>query len=230
MPRLKHTQLRVAHNAELTLADISTEPPPQIMAQASDWEHALKKLGARLDALQSLLHAGKSKAVLLVLQGMDTSGKDGVIRSVFSNVSPLGVRAEAFGAPSEEEKKHDFLWRIHAKMPALGEIAVFNRSHYEDVLVTRVRGWIDKKTWQQRYQHIRNFEAMLHDSGVTVLKCYLHISKGEQKNVCKHVWTIRANTGNCRPPTLKTASSGPITRPHIKTRWQPPVPPKPRGV
>lgn len=181
MPRLKHTQLRVAHNAELTLADISTEPPPQIMAQASDGEHALKKLGARLDALQSLLHAGKSKAVLLVLQGMDTSGKDGVIRSVFSNVSPLGVRAEAFGAPSEEEKRHDFLWRIHAKMPALGEIAVFNRSHYEDVLVTRVRGWIDKKTWQQRYQHIRNFEAMLHDSGVTVLKCYLHISKGEQK-------------------------------------------------
>jgi len=150
MPRSKYTQLRVAHNAKLTLADISTEPQPKLMAQASDWEHTLKKLGTRLDALQSLLHAGKKKAVLLVLQGMDTSGKDGVIRSVFTNVSPLGVRAEAFGAPSEEEKRHDFLWRIHAKMPELGEIAVFNRSHYEDVLVTRVRGWIDQKTCLQR--------------------------------------------------------------------------------
>jgi PPK2 family polyphosphate:nucleotide phosphotransferase len=93
----------------------------------------------------------------------------------------LGVRAEAFGAPSEEEKRHDFLWRIHQKIPALGEMTVFNRSHYEDVLVTRVRGWIDKTTCAQRFEHIRHFEAMLHDSGVTVLKCYLHISKSEQK-------------------------------------------------
>jgi PPK2 family polyphosphate:nucleotide phosphotransferase len=181
MPSNKHTHLRVKHNTELVLADISTEPAPDAMAQASDWAHALKKYGERLDALQSLLHAGKSKAMLLVLQGMDTSGKDGVIRSVFTHVSPLGVRAEAFGAPSEEEKRHDFLWRIHQKIPALGEMTVFNRSHYEDVLVTRVRGWIDKTTCAQRFEHIRHFEAMLHDSGVTVLKCYLHISKSEQK-------------------------------------------------
>lgn len=181
MSSKKHTDLRVKHNAKLVLDDISTEPDSNDSAQASEWGHALKKQGERLDALQSLLHAGKSKAVLLVLQGMDTSGKDGVIRSVFTHVSPLGVRAEAFGAPSEEEKRHDFLWRIHAKTPALGDIAVFNRSHYEDVLVTRVRGWIEKKTWEQRFQHIRNFEAMLNDSGVTILKCFLHISKGEQK-------------------------------------------------
>ena len=181
MPSNKHTQFRVKHKAELVLDDISTEPSPRDMAKASDWERALKEQGDQLEALQSLLHAGKSKALLLVLQGMDTSGKDGVIRSVFTHVSPLGVRAEAFGAPSEEEKRHDFLWRIHAKTPALGDIAVFNRSHYEDVLVTRVRGWIEKKTWEQRFQHIRNFEAMLQDSGVTILKCFLHISKGEQK-------------------------------------------------
>jgi hypothetical protein len=181
MPSNKHTHLRVAHNVELALANISTEPNPREMAQASDWSHALKKQGERLDALQSLLYAGKRKALLLVLQGMDTSGKDGVIRSVFTHISPLGVRAEAFGAPSEEEKRHDYLWRIHQKVPALGGMTIFNRSHYEDVLVTRVRGWIEKKTWEQRFQHIRNFEAMLHDEGVTILKCYLHISKGEQK-------------------------------------------------
>lgn len=177
----KHTHLHVKYHAALDLNHISTEPAPHDMAQASEWAHALKKQGEHLDVLQGLLHAGKNKAVLLVLQGMDTSGKDGVIRSVFTHVSPLGVRAEAFGAPSEEEKRHDFLWRIHQKVPALGEIAIFNRSHYEDVLVTRVRGWIDKETWTQRFQHIRNFEAMLHDAGVTVLKCYLHISKSEQK-------------------------------------------------
>jgi PPK2 family polyphosphate:nucleotide phosphotransferase len=181
MSSKKHTDLRVKHNAKLVLDDISTEPDSDEIAKASEWGQALKKQGERLDALQSLLHAGKSKALLLVLQGMDTSGKDGVIRSVFTHVSPLGVRAEAFGAPSEEEKRHDFLWRIHQKVPALGEMAIFNRSHYEDVLVTRVRGWIEKKTWGQRFQHIRDFETMLQDSGVTILKCFLHISKGEQK-------------------------------------------------
>jgi PPK2 family polyphosphate:nucleotide phosphotransferase len=181
MSSKKHTDLRVKYKAKLVLDDISSEPDSAEMAQAAEWGHALKKQGERLDALQSLLHAGKSKALLLVLQGMDTSGKDGVIRSVFTHVSPLGVRAEAFGAPSEEEKRHDFLWRIHQKVPALGEMTIFNRSHYEDVLVTRVRGWIDKKTWEQRFQHIRDFETMLQDSGVTILKCFLHISKGEQK-------------------------------------------------
>lgn len=177
----KYTHYLVKHHDNIDLSAISTEPDAHDMAQASTWGHALKKHGERLDALQSLLHAGQSKGLLLVLQGMDTSGKDGVIRGVFTHVSPLGVRAEAFGAPSEAEKRHDFLWRIHQRVPALGEIAIFNRSHYEDVLVTRVRGWIDKETWTQRFQHIRNFEAMLHDEGVTVLKCYLHISKGEQK-------------------------------------------------
>ena len=107
--------------------------------------------------------------------------EDGVIRSVFSHVSPLGVRAEAFGVPTELESRHDFLWRIHAKAPARGEMVIFNRSHYEDVLVTRVRGLIDEETCQQRYNHILHFESLLHNAGISVLKCYLHISKSEQK-------------------------------------------------
>jgi PPK2 family polyphosphate:nucleotide phosphotransferase len=135
----------------------------------------------RLSKLQSTLYAAKTTGLLLILQGMDTSGKDGVIRHVFSHISPLGVHAYAFGAPTDEEKRHDFLWRIHSKVPGRGEMSIFNRSHYEDVLVTRVRGWIDAATVKRRYQDINHFEALLHDEGITVLKCYLHISKKEQK-------------------------------------------------
>jgi PPK2 family polyphosphate:nucleotide phosphotransferase len=141
----------------------------------------MKALFDKLNKLQTTLYAGKTRGLLLVLQGMDTSGKDGVIRHVFSHISPLGVHAHAFSAPTEEEKRHDFLWRIHSKVPGRGDMAIFNRSHYEDVLVTRVRGWISEKTVQSRCQDILNFEAMLHDEGITVLKCFLHISKKEQK-------------------------------------------------
>jgi PPK2 family polyphosphate:nucleotide phosphotransferase len=112
---------------------------------------------------------------------MDTSGKDGTIRHVFSHVSPLGVRAVAFGAPTDKELAHDFLWRVHDKVPARGELVIFNRSHYEDVLVTRVRGLIDKDTCEKRHRHIEHFESLLHDGGTVVLKCFLHISKHEQK-------------------------------------------------
>ena len=141
----------------------------------------MTELAEQLNRLQVMLYASKKRALLLVLQGMDTSGKDGCIRSVFAHISPLGVRAEAFGAPSDLEKSHDFLWRIHQKTPTLGEMVIFNRSHYEDVLVTRVRGWVKKDTYEARYEDIKHFEAMLHDAGITVVKCYLHISKAEQK-------------------------------------------------
>ena len=161
------------------LSDIATRLP-------NTWENAddskrLKALFDRLNQLQTMLYAAKSRGLLLVLQGMDTAGKDGVIRHVFSHVSPLGVRAQAFAAPSEEESRHDFLWRIHSKLPARGEIVIFNRSHYEDVLVPQIRGWLKPAMVTKRLAHIRHFEAMLHDEGITVLKCDLHISKGEQK-------------------------------------------------
>jgi len=161
------------------LSDISTRLPEKL--EKADEAKRLKALFDRLNQLQTMLYASKTRGVLLVLQGMDTSGKDGVIRHVFTHVSPLGVRAQAFAAPTEEERRHDFLWRIHSKLPARGEMVIFNRSHYEDVLVPQVRGWLKPAILQKRLAHIRHFETMLHDEGITVLKCYLHISKGEQK-------------------------------------------------
>jgi PPK2 family polyphosphate:nucleotide phosphotransferase len=172
---------RVKPNSKLKLHDIDTVPKSKDLPSDEAWQADLKKLGEKLNKLQSTLHAGKSKGLLVVFQGMDTAGKDGVIRSVFTHISPLGVRAEAFGAPTELEKSHDFLWRIHQKAPALGEMVVFNRSHYEDVLVTRVRGWVNKATCEKRFENIQHFESVLHDAGITIVKCYLHISKAEQK-------------------------------------------------
>ncbi len=173
--------LRVDDGMRLSLAEVPTAPPERLPVPADQLRSEIAGFSERLNALQELLHAAGTQGVLLVLQGMDTSGKDGAIRRVFSQVSPLGVRAEAFGPPSDEERRHDYLWRVHAKMPKRGELAIFNRSHYEDVLVTRVRGWIDRATWERRYAHIRHFERMLHDEGIRVIKCYLHISKQEQK-------------------------------------------------
>ena len=161
------------------LSDISTRLPEKLAKP--DEAKLLSGLFERLNKLQNTLYAAKSRGLLLVLQGMDTAGKDGVIRHVFTHVSPLGVRAQAFAAPTEEEKRHDFLWRIHSKVPALGEMVIFNRSHYEDVLVPQVRGWLKPAQIEKRLAHIRHFEALLHDEGITVLKCYLHISKAEQK-------------------------------------------------
>lgn len=172
---------RIEDKEAVILDKIDTLLPEKLFGKADDLPDRVAKLSERLNKLQNLLYASKNKAVLLVLQGMDTSGKDGVIRHVFSHVSPLGTHAIPFGAPTELEKSHDFLWRVHSKVPALGNLTIFNRSHYEDVLVTRVRGWIKKPEWQKCYEHIRNFESLLHDGGITILKCYLHISKQEQK-------------------------------------------------
>ena len=174
--------LKVESDRRLSLADVPTAPPSgEDDAKLEVVRQEIVSLCDKLNKLQSRLHASGARGVLLILQGMDTSGKDGAIRRVFSQVSPLGVRAEPFGAPSDEERRHDFLWRVHAKIPKRGELVIFNRSHYEDVLVTRVRGWIEKAVWERRYGHIRHFERMLHDEGIVVIKCYLHISKQEQK-------------------------------------------------
>ncbi len=141
----------------------------------------LAVIGARLDALQERLHAQRTRRVLLVLQGMDTSGKDGTVRDVFHDVDPLGLRIVPFKAPTSVESAHDFLWRVHAQAPAAGELTVFNRSHYEDVLVPAVLGQIDQDECERRYRHIRHFEALLADSGTVIVKCMLHISKDEQR-------------------------------------------------
>jgi len=132
-------------------------------------------------SLQESLHAEGRRSVLIVLQGMDTSGKDGTVRAVFHEVDPLGLRVVPFKAPTPQEAAHDFLWRVHAHAPAAGELTIFNRSHYEDVLVPRVLGQIDEAELGRRYKHIRQFEELLADGDATILKCFLHISKDEQR-------------------------------------------------
>lgn len=135
----------------------------------------------RISALQDKLYAQHNKKVLLVLQGMDTAGKDGTVRAMFSRVNPMGVRAVAFKSPTDNELAHDYLWRVHQQVPVKGEIAIFNRSHYEDVLITRVQGMIDADECQRRYAQIRDFERMLAETGTVIVKVFLHISKEEQR-------------------------------------------------
>ncbi len=141
----------------------------------------LAALAVRLDEMQERLHAQRRERVLLILQGMDTSGKDGTIRAVFHEVDPLGLRIVQFRAPTPDEAAHDFLWRVHVHAPAAGELTIFNRSHYEDVLVPRVHGQLSDEAFAARVGHIRHFEALLADSGTAILKCFLHISKEEQR-------------------------------------------------
>ena len=138
------------------------------------------KLGRRIDALQQLLYANSTHAVLMLFQGMDASGKDGSIRSVFQHVNPAGVEVANFKVPSDLERAHDFLWRIHQAVPRYGTLGVFNRSHYEAVLAERVLEIVPKKIWTQRYHQIVDFERMLVENRVVVLKFYLHISREDQ--------------------------------------------------
>ncbi|HYM40962.1 MAG TPA: polyphosphate kinase 2 family protein [Thermoplasmata archaeon] len=142
---------------------------------------ALADLREKLDPLQELLYAEHQHKVLVVLQGMDTSGKDGTIRRVFEGVNPQGVRVARFREPTPEESDHDFLWRAHKQVPAKGEIVIFNRSHYEGVLVERVHQIVPKEVWKRRYQEINDFERLLAEDGTAVLKFYLNIDADEQK-------------------------------------------------
>jgi len=144
-------------------------------------EEVFTELNDRLDVLQEKLWAGHRHKVLVVLQGMDTSGKDGTISHVFEGVNPLGVRVAAFKAPSPEELDHDFLWRVHPRVPGSGEMVIFNRSHYEDVLAVRVLKLAPEEVWKARYQQINDFERLLTDSGTVILKFFLHIDRDEQK-------------------------------------------------
>ena len=142
---------------------------------------AVEALAVELDELQNLFYADKRYKLLVILQGTDTSGKDGTLRGVFSRMSPLGVHTVGWKAPTEAEQAHDYLWRIHQQMPSSGEMVLFNRSHYEDVLVPPVNGWIKPEQTAQRYAQINDFERMLTENGTIVLKFMLHISFDEQR-------------------------------------------------
>jgi PPK2 family polyphosphate:nucleotide phosphotransferase len=142
---------------------------------------ALRPLNERLAELQDRLWAESARKLLVVLQAMDTAGKDGTIRHVFKGVNPQGVSVTGFGVPSELELAHDYLWRVHQHAPRNGTVAIFNRSHYEDVLVVRVKQLVPESRWRKRYRHIEEFERLLSDEGTTIVKLFLHISRDEQR-------------------------------------------------
>jgi PPK2 family polyphosphate:nucleotide phosphotransferase len=171
--------VRVAPGQPLHLADID----PDNTKPFKDKKHAkerLKALRGQLSDLQENLYAEHQQSLLLVFQAIDTGGKDGAIRKLLTGLNPAGVQVAAFKTPSKEELDHDFLWRIHRQTPGKGHIGVFNRSHYEDVLVTRVHDLIGPKVWVPRYQDINNFEQLLTRDRTRVIKFFLHISKEEQ--------------------------------------------------
>ena len=154
----------------------------QSKGEVKDDERELTvQLTDQIAVLQEMLYAQRKHKMLIVLQGMDTSGKDGTISALFDRINPMGLRAIGFKAPTTTELAHDFLWRIHPHVPVWGEIAIFNRSQYEDVLITVVQGLIDDKECKRRYQHILDFERMLAETGTLIVKLFLHISKDEQR-------------------------------------------------
>jgi PPK2 family polyphosphate:nucleotide phosphotransferase len=175
------SKLRVEPGTKFRIRDKDARDTSLAPGGKSETTDQLPGLSEKLNELQEVLFAGGQKSLLIVLQGIDTSGKDGTIRHVFRSVDPLGVRVEAFGAPTEEELAHDFLWRVHRKVPRKGEIVIFNRSHYEDVLVVRVRKLAPKSVWHERFDRINEFEKLLAESGTRVVKFFLHISKEEQR-------------------------------------------------
>ena len=172
---------RVEPGSKVDLGKLPTRNKALVNGDKDTAKVQLEVLRVQLEQQQELLYAEGKHKVLIVLQAMDTAGKDSTIRMVFDGVNPQGVKVASFKAPTAEELAHDFLWRVHAKTPSKGEIVIFNRSHYEDVLITRVNKWIDAKTCKARYQRINEFEQLLAENGTTILKFFLHISKDEQK-------------------------------------------------
>ncbi|HEX8803049.1 MAG TPA: polyphosphate kinase 2 family protein [Acidimicrobiales bacterium] len=172
---------RVSHGTGFRLGDHDPADTGGFDGGKSEAKAELAKLTDRLGELQEMLYAERTTGVLVVLQGMDTSGKGGVIRKVFEGMDPSGVRVASFKAPTEPELAHDFLWRIHPHVPGRGEVTIFDRSHYEEVLIVRVHDLVPKDRWEARYEHIRAFERMLVDEGTVVLKFLLHISSATQR-------------------------------------------------
>lgn len=172
---------RVRPGEAVDLSTVPTRESAGFDGDKADGKELARQQVVRLGELQELLHASKGAKLLVVLQGMDTAGKDSTTRRVFSEVSPYGVRVWSFGRPSELELAHEYLWRVSARTPAAGEIAIFNRSHYEDVLVVRVHGLVPEDRWRRRYRHLVDFEQRLVDEGTVVRKFFLHLSHDEQR-------------------------------------------------
>ena len=172
---------KVAEGSRVVLADWDPADRSEFAGTKEEGEQAAAQLNKRLEELQEMLWSDRRHRLLVVLQAMDTGGKDGTIRKVFEGVNPIGVRVASFKTPVGPERTHDYLWRIHPHVPADGEIVIFNRSHYEDVLVVRVNNIVEAPRWEKRFQHIMEFERLLVDEGTTIVKFFLHISKEEQR-------------------------------------------------
>lgn len=188
---------------KVRLADIDTDPPKGVTRELA--ESRFEKLGKELFDIQDLLFGARTHALLIVLQGMDTAGKDGVIKHVAGCFNPRGISAVSFGVPTKEELEHDFLWRVHRHAPRKGEVALFNRSHYEDVLVVRVNQLVPDELWKERYGHIRDFEELLVEHNTIICKFFLHISKREQEQRLlererdpETAWKLNANDWRTR--------------------------------
>lgn len=174
-------QLRAAPGKKFRLDQYDPSDTSTFKGDKDRAEDEVQDLALDLATYQERLYAEHKQAILIVLQGMDTSGKDGTVTHVFEGVNPQGVKVANFKVPTPVELEHDFLWRVHQQTPGKGQIVIFNRSHYEDVLVVRVHQLAPEKVWRQRYDEINNFEQMLTNEGTTILKFFLHISKDEQK-------------------------------------------------
>jgi PPK2 family polyphosphate:nucleotide phosphotransferase len=164
----------------LRLGDADARPSRETPSDDT-LDRELRHQTDRIARLQRVFYADARHALLIVLQGRDAAGKDGTIRHVFGAVNPQGCEVTSFKAPSEIELRHDYLWRVHQRVPARGMIGIFNRSHYEDVLVERVRGLVPRQVWHDRYRQINEFERMLTENGVVILKFFLHVSRAEQR-------------------------------------------------
>ena len=171
----------VRQGQKVDLGDVDPDDTSLVPGGKAEAKIQLAAVVERLAELQELIFAGHERKVLIVLQGMDTAGKDGTIRHVMRGFNPQGTRVVSFRKPSEEELEHDFLWRVHVRVPAKGETVVFNRSHYEDVLIVRVHDLVPRTVWRKRYDQINAFERMLYENGTVILKFFLHISAEEQR-------------------------------------------------
>ena len=172
---------RIRPGAKVKLSDYSPDGETELAGDKERGTAQLEILKNDLRQLQRMLYAERKHRLLIVLQGMDGSGKDGTVRNVFSGIDPHGLRVVSFKSPTPGELDHDFLWRVHKEAPARGELVVFNRSHYEDVIAVNVKNLAPKPIWEKRYDHILNFEKLLLDEGTTILKFFLHISRDEQR-------------------------------------------------
>lgn len=172
---------RVEEGSRINLADWDPADQSEFVGGKPEGEKEVTTLNKRLEELQETLWADRRHRLLVVLQAMDTGGKDGTIRKVFEGVNPVGVRVTSFKRPTAPELVHDYLWRVHPNVPGDGEITVFNRSHYEDVLVVRVHELVPRSRWEKRYRHMVEFEKLLADEGTTIVKFFLHISQEEQR-------------------------------------------------